>query len=85
MVENVLMRLKAETDVSQRVARSNLTKEQMQKLVIARQLMSTIVTAVFINDPIKLKSWNVTRNLSSTASVSIRWICIMSWRLPRSI
>ena len=41
-----------------------MTKEQMQKLVIAHQLMSTIVTAVFINDPIKLKSWNVTRNLS---------------------
>ena len=64
MVENVLVRLKAETDISQGVTRSNLTKEQMQKLVIARQFVSAIVTTVLINDSIKLKSWYVTRNLS---------------------
>lgn len=36
----------------------------MQKLVITHQLVSTIITAILIDDSIKLKSWYITRNLS---------------------
>ena len=85
MIEAILMRLKAKTDVTQGIATCDLTEQQVQQLVVACQVLGVPVTMIFGYGLVKLVSWKEIHNLGKNIATDIHNLAVFGCKITLSV
>ena len=85
MVKDILMRLKAKTDVSQGIAARNLAKQQMKQLVVAGQASGMPVAVILDDEFIELITGNEVHNLGEDIATSVHNLAVLNRKITASI
>jgi len=85
MIEAVLVRLQAKTDVTQGIATSDLTEQQMQKLVVACQVLGMPVATILGYGLVKLVSWKEVHNLGKNIATDIHNLAVFGCKITQSV
>ena len=85
MIETLLMRLQTKTDVTQGIATCNLTKQQMQQLTVACQVLGVPVTTILGYGLVELVSWKKVHNLGENIATDIHNLAVFGCKITLSV
>jgi len=85
MIEAVLVRLQAKTDIPQGIATSDLTEQQVQQLTVACQVLSVPVATILGYGLVKLVSWKKVHNLGENIATDIHNLAVFGCKITQSV
>ena len=85
MIEAVLVRLQAKTDIPQGIATSDLTEQQVQQLTVVCQVLSVPVATILGYGLVKLVSWKKVHNLGENIATDIHNLAVFGCKITQSV